>query len=746
MEGDHRIRHVHHRPAVAGHRLPFPEWVSPEVIAALETRGISTLWQHQVTAAEALFAGRHVAIGTGTASGKSLAYLLPIIAATRENRLGWELPPSRHRLTLPGRRHTALYLAPTKALAHDQLRVTKELELPEWKVSALDGDSDPVERRFAREFAHLVFSNPDMLHRSILPSHQRWAAMLGSLRFVVVDEAHRYRGLFGAHVASVLRRLRRLCRHHGSDPVFLAASATVGDPGRLLATLAGVDPVLAVTEDASARPELDFVLWQPEAEPHREAALMAARLVEQERQSLVFTSSRVQAELVADRLRDQVAEPERVAAYRAGYLAGDRREIEQGLGSGRLRAVACTNALELGVDISGMDAVITVGFPGSAAALWQQVGRAGRSRRPALAVLVARPDPLDAYLCDHPDFLHTERTGATVLHPENPVVLARHLAAAAQELPLTASDSAWFGDSVTALADRLTAQGVLRRRAAGWFWTSPQRAVDAIDLRSSGNASIGVVEQQTGRVVGHVDVAAADRTVHEGAVYLHQGEQWLIGDYDPAAHVALARRVRTGYYTQPQSVDDARIVRRDEERELGAGRLAFGLVELSSQVTGYLRRDEVTGEVWDSTSLELPTRHLVTQSVWWTLDRVALAATNVPEADLAGAAHAAEHAAIGLLPMFAPCDRWDIGGRSTVRHPDNGQLTVFVHDGFPGGAGFAAKGYELAERWLSTTLDRLLDCRCEIGCPRCVVSPKCGNGNNPLNKAGAIALLRHLAA
>ncbi|MFZ1410977.1 MAG: DEAD/DEAH box helicase, partial [Micropruina sp.] len=363
MQGDQRIRHVEHRPAAPGVSLPFPEWVSGDVRAALRARGISTLWSHQATAAEALFAGRHVAIGTGTASGKSLAYLLPIIAATSEGRLGWEVEASRNRLTLPAREHTALYLAPTKALAHDQLRVTTDLDLPGWKVSALDGDSDPAERRFAREFAHLIFSNPDMLHRSVLPNHQRWAPLLSSLRFVVIDEAHRYRGLFGAHVSAVLRRLRRLCRHYGSDPVFLAASATIAEPASLLATLAGVGPVVAVTEDASARPELDFVLWQPSAEPHREAADLAARLFEAEQQALVFTSSRVQAELVADRLRRLVAEPNRVAAYRAGYLADDRREIEHGLNTGRLRTVACTNALELGVDISGMDAVITVGFP-----------------------------------------------------------------------------------------------------------------------------------------------------------------------------------------------------------------------------------------------------------------------------------------------------------------------------------------------------------------------------------------------
>ena len=673
---------------------------------------------------------------TGTASGKTVGYLLPVLAATADSRLGFEVT-QRGPLEL-GRGHSALYLAPTKALAHDQLRVCESLGLPGWRVSALDGDSDAVERRFARDFGRFILTNPDMLHRSVLPRHQQWTRLLSTLRYVVVDEAHRYRGVFGAHVSAVLRRLRRLANHYGADPVFITASATVSDAGPLLERLAGVGDAVEVGTDTSARPALDFLLWQPEEDPHHEAADLLARLVADGRQTLAFTTSRVQAELVA--LRAQRSLPAgSVAAYRGGYLADDRRRLEAGLQSRQLKGVACTNALELGVDISGVDAVITCGFPGTLAGLWQQAGRAGRAGRDALAVLIARPDPLDAYLCAHPELIFDRPVERTVLHPENPHVLAPHVAAAAQELPVTLADTRYFGDTLPVLLDGLTAAGHLRRRSSGWFWTRPDRAVDAIDLRSANGRSVEVVEDATGRVVGQMDPAAADRTVFEGAIYLHQGEQWLVTGYDRAGHTALAVRERAGYFTQSLAESDVRIVAPLRSRALGAATVTFGMVELSSRVTGFLRRDEATGKVWDSHPLDAPLRLLRTQSVWYTVPAAALAV--FASRDLPGAAHAAEHCAIGLLPAFAPCDRWDIGGLSTTLHPDTGELTVFVHDGHPGGAGFAERGYQVIEGWLAATLERLRTCGCATGCPACVVSPKCGNGNQPLEKSAAADLL-----
>ena len=742
MTSDERLRHVHHRPAVPGVTADFPEWVSAPVREAFGRLGVERPWQHQAAAAEAAFAGRHVALSTPTASGKTLAYLMPVLAALVDGELGRPLPGNG--LIAP--RHTALYLAPTKALAHDQWRTCRELELPGFRFSTLDGDSDEAERRFAREYAGLILSNPDMVHRSMLPNHARFSRLLGSLRYVVIDEAHRYRGVFGAQVAAVLRRLRRLARHYGADPVFVSCSATIAGADQHLAALAGVEDPVAVETDTSRRPALDFCLWQPEEDAHAETARLLARLVGEGRQTLAFTTSRVQAELVARRAQQQAATAVAISSYRAGYLAEDRRAIERGLSSGELRGVACTNALELGVDIAGMDAVISCGFPGTLASLWQQAGRAGRAGGDALAILVARPEPLDSYLCEHPEAIFQQRADRPVLHPDLPAVLAPHLAAAAQEKPLTPADAEFFGPGMVASADRLVADGVLRRRPAGWFWTRPDRALDGIDLRSSAAEQVEIVEASTGRVIGQVDPAAADRTVHAGAVYLHLGEQWQINEYDPVNRVALAGPNTGNWYTQAVGTSDLRILSTAATRELPGAHAGLGEVELGSQVTGYLRRDEVTGTVWDSNPLELPVRRFTTRATWWTVDAAALAASGISPAALPGAAHAAEHAAIGLLPVFAPCDRWDIGGLSTACHPDTGLLTVFVHDGQAGGAGFADRAYQVLPEWLAATLALVRECPCADGCPRCIVSPKCGSGNQPLDKAAAIALLAAVLA
>ena len=718
------VAHVHHRTARPGRPVDWPDWVTPEVRAAFARRGIERPWAHQVAAASAAHAGRHVAIATGTASGKSLAFLLPVLAA----------PP----------RSTALYLAPTKALAHDQLRSATELGIDGWRVSTLDGDSDPDERRYARDFASYVLTNPDMLHRSILPNHARYSRLLGRLTHVVVDEAHRYKGVFGAHVSAVLRRLRRLAASYGASPVFVCASATINEPDAVAASLIGADDVVAVTDDGSPAPALDVVLLEPTPSLTETAARLLAGLTEHG-QAIAFTTSRVQSELVAIRARELSSAPERIAAYRGGYLAEDRRDLEAALSSGRLRGVASTNALELGIDIAGMDAVVTAGFPGTLAAFWQQVGRAGRAGRDALAVLAAREDPLDAYLVAHPELLFDRPVERSVVPTDNAYVLGPHLCAAAQERPLTEEDAQWFGPSTVALAERLAAQGALRRRTRGWFWTHAARAVDAIDLRSMQGKAVEVVEAATGRVIGQVDPSAADRTLHPEAIYVHQGETWFVDELDLGDRVALAHRSNPDWFTQAQSVASVRVLAETASRPLGLGTLHVGSVELSNQVVAYLRRDAESGEVWDSTPLEFPERRMVTRATWWTVPDRLLASlvdvTGTALLDLGGAAHAAEHCAIGLLPAFVPCDRWDIGGLSTVLHPDTGELTVFVHDGLPGGSGIADRGYELAEPWWGATLQRLLRCPCEEGCPACVVSPKCGNGNNPLDKAGAAGLV-----
>ncbi|VEI03719.1 ATP-dependent helicase [Acidipropionibacterium jensenii] len=743
------VVHIDHRDAMAGRTTRWPQWLPADVVSSIEASGIPRPWLHQCALAELAFSGHHCAICTSTASGKTLAYLLPVMAATASvspvqgtpalDGVPWGGAPGAplREPLVTRRRRTALYLAPTKALAHDQWRVCREIGPDGWPVATLDGDSDQAERRFARDEAGYVLTNPDMLHRSVLPNHSRWRALLGGLSYVVVDEAHRYRGVFGAHVAQVLRRLRRLCRMYGADPVFILSSATATNAAEAGRRLVGVPAMEVVDADSSPHPARDVVLWQPADSTTVDAARLVAALADDRRQTICFVASRALAEVIAVNAQDRVTSGAVIASYRSGYLPQDRRRIEAGLQDGSIRAVVATNALELGVDVSGMDAVVIVGYPGRLSVLWQQAGRAGRAGHDALVVVLAREDPLDQYLFSHPDLIFSRSVETTVLHPDNPYVMGPHLAAAAQEGCLTPADEQIYGTALRPVADLLVSQKVLRRRGQRLFWTRPDRAVDAIDLRSMGGPGIDVIDRTTGRVIGVVDERAGDRTVHPGAVYLLQGEQWLVDEYLPEEHQALVHRDLPGYWTQPQSASTVHIVDEVERRGFGPGYVATGDVELTEQVIGYLRRDEISNEVWDSTALEMPVHTMVTQACWFVVPDPVVDRLGLSAVALAGAAHGTEHTAIGILPAFAPCDRWDIGGVSTALLADTGACTIVIHDGQAGGAGFARSGYEQAERWWHATSRRLLECPCESGCPSCVVSPKCGNANQMLDKGSA---------
>jgi DEAD/DEAH box helicase domain-containing protein len=747
-----RLLHVHTLTARAGTRVPWPAWADPEVVRALEDVGVTSPWAHQADAAEAAHAGRHVALATGTASGKSLAYLLPGLSAVRR---GTEEPS--------GRGATMLYIAPTKALAADQLAAIEALAVPGVRAALYDGDTSPADRRWAREHAGVVLTNPDMLHHALLPGHARWSPFLRSLRYVVVDEAHHYRGVFGSNVALVVRRLRRLAARYRAEPTFVLASATTGDPAGTALALTGLETHV-VTRDASPRGGTHVALWEPpltagggeHGAPTRrtavaEASELLADLVVAGTRCLAFVPSRRGAEAVAAgarRLLDEV-EPglgARVAAYRGGYLPEERRALEADLREGRLLGLASTNALELGIDVAGLDAVLVCGWPGRRASLWQQAGRAGRRGGEALAVLVARDDPLDTFLVHHPEAIFAQDVEATVLDPSNPYVLAPHLCAAAAELPVTEPDLALFGPQARPLLDALTRRGALRRRAGGWYWTRPDGASGLADLRGTGGDPVRIVETGTGRVVGTVDHDASHHSAHEGAVYVHQGDVWRVTSLDLDAHVALVEPAPGDMITQARQLSDVSIVAEREQCRWGDAVLTLGTVDVTSQVVAYVRKDLRTGQVLGESPLDLPARTLRTTAVWWTLPEAVLATAGVAPADVPGAAHAAEHAAIGLLPLFATCDRWDIGGLSTALHPDTGLPTVFVHDGHPGGAGFAERGYRKAPAWLRATRAVLEDCPCETGCPSCVQSPKCGNGNSPLDKRGAALLLDVLLA
>ncbi|HEX6968843.1 MAG TPA: DEAD/DEAH box helicase [Micromonosporaceae bacterium] len=750
------VTHIERVPARAGTTVPWPSWVPEPLRAAFSARGITALWQHQATAAELAYAGRHVVIATGTGSGKSLAYQLPALATL-----------------LADPRATALYLAPTKALAADQLRTLSALDLADVRPACYDGDTPQAEREWIRRHARFVLTNPDMLHHGILPGHASWSAFLRRLRYVIVDECHSYRGVFGSHVAHVLRRLRRqIARYTRSsrEPVFILASATSGDPAMTASRLTGL-PVEAVVEDASPRGGLTFALWEPPllppdtsagpsedidpgddrdiAPPQRRSALretadLLTTAVTSGVRTLAFVRSRRGAEVVATMARHAIDEAvpglgARVAAYRAGYLREERRALERALLSGELLGLASTNALELGVDLVGLDAVLICGYPGTRASLWQQAGRAGRAGRDALAVLIARDEPLDTYLVHHPQALFGRPVEATVLDPSNPYVLGPQLCCAAVEGPLTPTDLALFGPGAAEAVEELVTAGVLRRRPTGWYWCHPRRP--EVDLRASGGTSIDVVEAATGRLLGTVDETSSHFLVHPGAVYLHQGVSYVVDELDLDDACALVHAEQPEWTTHARDVTSLTVASVRSHLDAGPVGMFLGEVDVTSQVVSYQRRRIATGEVIDTRPLDLPARELRTVAVWFTVAPSALAAAGVTAAAVAGALHAAEHAAIGLLPLVATCDRWDIGGLSTAAHPDTGVPTVFIYDGHPGGAGFAERAYQVARAWLQATREVIVDCGCEAGCPSCVQSPKCGNGNSPLAKREAVLLL-----
>lgn len=743
-----RITHVETIPARDAVIEPWPAHIPATVRDAFpETAG--ALWAHQAEALRQLDAGAHVVLSTGTASGKSLVFQAAALAALEEGRGGRALDGFR----LP----TVLYIAPTKALAADQWRRIAPLGVA---AATVDGDNSREDREWARHHAAWVLTNPDTLHHVMLPGHERWGRLLGGLRYVVVDEAHHYRGVFGAHVALVLRRLRRMCALHGSDPCFVLASATMADPAGVGRRLTGLD-VVAVSDDASPRPERRVVLWQPPlltdpdgegADVRRsvtaEAADLLTDFVVEGTRTLTFVRSRRGAELVASRVQELLAEVDpslagRVATYRGGYLPEERRALEERLRSGDLLGLATTNALELGIDVSGLDAVVSVGFPGTRAALEQQFGRAGRwgsdAARTATGVFVARDEPLDAYLVNHPEALLEAPLETTIFDTDNPHVLGPHLAAAAYEQPLTEDDAALFGPRTMDGIAALERAGWLRRRPSGWFWTRRERASDLADLRSSGGRPVQIIDTSTGRLIGTVDGGSADASVHDGAVYVHQGETWVCDHYDVEAAVAEMHAEQPDHWTQARSVTEISVVETRESTPWGRATVNMGTVDVSSQVVAYTRRDRA-GRSLGEELLDLPERTLRTTAVWWTVDADDLVGLIDP-ADVPGAAHAAEHASIGILPLLATCDRWDLGGVSTARHADTGTLTVFVHDGYAGGAGFAEHGYRVAAHWLRFTREVIASCSCASGCPSCIQSPKCGNGNEPLDKAAAIRLL-----
>jgi DEAD/DEAH box helicase domain-containing protein len=732
IAGD-ELAHLETIPGAEPRAAPFPEELHPRAREALAGKRLEALYTHQREVWDAAAAGRHVIVTTGTASGKSLAFNLPVL----------------HALATDPRRR-ALYLYPTKALAQDQLRALGELRVPRVRAAIYDGDTPGEQRWQVRKWANLILSNPDMLHVGVLPHHDRWGDVLHNLAYVVVDEAHVYRGVFGSHVANVLRRLRRLARVYGAEPRFLLASATIANPGQLATSLLGVETAV-VGDDGAPRAERTVALWNPElldeelglrASALGEASRLMAGLVSRDLRTICFAKSRKAAELIhrftAERVDPETAK--RLAPYRAGYTPQQRREVERRLMEGELLGVSATDALELGIDIGELDCAISVGFPGTVASLRQQWGRAGR-RGHGLAILVASEDALDQYFVREPEALLGRRVEAAILDHTNPRVLDGHVRAAAYEAPLDDADREILGDEAL---ERAAAIPELKHTKAGWVWAGKDFPAARAPLRSTSADSFTVVDGSTGSVLGLVETERAYSTIHQGAVYLHLGEPYLVGELDLVARTAVVEPFAGDWYTQAKKETATEIDEsRRSERRLGL-QVTFGRVSVTEQVVAYQKKSR-DGSTLDTIPLDLPETTFETEAVWYLPEPVQLAGLERMPTLLAGL-HAAEHSMIALLPLWAMCDRWDIGGLSTNVHPQTGRPTVFVYDGHPGGVGIAERGFDCFEGWVADTVRMLEGCPCSDGCPSCVQSPKCGNLNEMLDKTAALSLLRAMAA
>src|SRR3954452_23101642 len=720
LQGE-ELAHLTTEPEREARFAPLPDELHPR---ARDAVGVPQLYAHQRDAWDAAQHGEDVLVTTGTASGKTLAFNLPVLDAIARD------PKAR-----------ALYLYPTKALAQDQFRTLSGYGVPRLRPAIYDGDTPTEQRRQIRTWANVILTNPDMVHVGVLPNHDRWGDVLANLSYVVVDEAHVYRGVFGSHVANVLRRLKRLARIYGSEPRFLLASATVSNPGELGASLLD-ERVTVVGDDGAPSAERTIVLWNPALQDAElglrnsslaEAAKLQATFVDRGLRTLTFAKSRKAAELIHRFTAERLGDDAHLSPYRAGYTAHERRTIERRLLDGELLGVSATNALELGIDIGLLEAVISVGFPGTVASLRQQWGRAGR-RGSGVAVLVASEDGLDQFFMREPDKLLGRRVEAAILDHANPRVLAGHVRAAAYEAPLGDGDPPEYLEAARTDPE-------LKETPAGFVWAGREHPAARIGLRATDPDAFTIVDVTTGGVLGLVERSRAYTTVNEAAVYLPRGESYLVRELDLTSLHAVVEPFSGNWYTQAKEETTTSIVEpRRVEWRLGM-EVAFGEIEVTEQVVAYERRTVSGQERIELVPLVLPQTTFTTEATWYLPEPDQLAGLDeMPR--LLGTLHAAEHAMISLLPLWAMCDRWDIGGLSTNIHPETGRPTVFIYDGHPGGVGIAERGFDQCEGLVRDTAELLSGCPCSDGCPSCVQSPKCGNLNDMLDKAGALTFLQ----
>ncbi|UCG55541.1 MAG: DEAD/DEAH box helicase [Dehalococcoidia bacterium] len=744
-EYDYQIAHIEHIPSrsasFADVENPLPDILEKK----LKEKGLLPLYSHQAQAIGYARHGNNVIVATSSASGKSLCYNLPVIEKLLEYARG-----------------CAIYLFPTKALAQDQLRSFTDTFCPQLvrydQVATFDGDTPLSQRATIRKNVRLMLSNPDMLHFGILPNHRSWSRFLRHLEFVVIDEAHSYRGVFGSHVALVIRRLRRLCLFYGSSPLFICCSATINNPEKHAEELVGL-PFHLVDKDGSPKGGKDFIFWNPPTiddaksirrSANSEAATLFSELVSNNIRTLTFSRTRRLTELITTYSKKRLNEisashANKIKAYRAGYLPEERRLIEHEIFSGKLIGAVATSALELGIDVGDLEATILTGYPGTIASTWQQAGRSGRRNDNSLSILIALDNPLDQYLMHHPEFFFGKSFENAIINLQNPYISRSHMLCAAWELPLSDADVTFFGSDMSEKIEVLMKQGALKQRY-NRIYPSPSISYPAqdINIRATSGDNITLINSITNLPLETVDINSALFQLHSGAIYLHQGESYLVNILDLTSKTAYAEPINVPYYTIAKDITDLHIIKTTNKKTLNRIKVYLGQVEVTTTIVSFRKKALFTEEVIGEEPLDLPPQQFPTIALWFDLPKEVISSLARANLDLSGALHATEHAAIAMLPLFAMCDRNDIGGVSTPFHPDSGKPQVFIYDGYPGGIGIAEKGYILIQQLWQATFDTIANCPCHTGCPSCIQSPKCGNNNEPLDKKAARLILEEL--
>jgi DEAD/DEAH box helicase domain-containing protein len=729
-------RLVHHefipsQPAVYGDIQPV---LAPPLKSALAQLNITRLYSHQAESLASFRKGENVVVATPTASGKSLIYNLALVELLSQEAAGH-----------------GLYLFPLKALAQDQYQafVALNQQLPrelQLEAAVYDGDTPSSQRRRIKEnLPHLIISNPDMLHLGFLPFHQQWEDFFRNLRLVVIDEIHTYRGIFGSHVVQVLRRLQRVCRLYGSQPRFILLSATIENAEDFASRLTGLE-FRAVEQSGAPQAGRHFFFVNPEISATTVAARLFVKALKRNLKTIAFTQARKLTEIIHMNVTEAIPPlASKVSSYRAGFLAGERREIEQGLASGSVAGVISTSALEMGIDIGALDVCILVGYPGTIINTWQRSGRVGRGKSDSLVILIAQPDALDQYFMRHPEDFFQRSFEAAVVDPNNSEVVDAHLPCAAAEIPLNEGNDLYSdGGLLASRAPVLEASGGLLRSAEGSVWyAAKQRPHRLVDIRSVGEAYV-ILDGPSEKAVGKNDGVRVFKECHQGAVYLHRGRQHLVTRLDLKRKNVFVKPTKVRYYTRALSEKDTEILSVDQSRPVANFIARLGRVRVTEQVVGYEKRNLYSGELLDSLSLDLPAQSFETLGLWLEIEDIFQKMVLQKKLHFMGGIHALEHALISMFPLFALCDRNDIGGIAMPRHSQLHKSAIFIYDGYPGGVGLAARGFDMIEELLRKTVELIAACPCDFGCPSCIHSPKCGAGNKPLDKTAALFLARGL--